>query len=473
MAMETVSVRMRTILLVSIVLNVALAVALVTWLSSAPDSRPRVVRPVNAGTVNSNLVRIVKTNVLVRPRAFTWQEIESADYAQYVQNLRDLRVPEKTIRDIIVADIDELFAQRRRAEAARQDFEWWRATPSADYQSNIVARAEAIETERNALLTKLLGQDWAKDRPGEQAPVIAFVGPVLGNLPESVRESVANIAANSRDRIAAYLAQKQAGGEPPNEAEMARIREEVRQQLASVLNPQQLEEFLVRYSENAARLRQELAGFDASPEEFRALFRVVDSIDRESQLRFGGDDPASQRARENLEAQRLAAIRNALGPERFQAYQTARDPAYREALAAAQQAGGNENTALALYEIQRATAEELSRITSDPTLTAAEKQAQAREAELEQLRARSLVLGDSLPETALPQLQPQQPQLRAHAMEPGETLGQLAVRFGVSVRAIREANPGVDINRVRPGTVITIPPVNAQPGPPLPPGLAR
>ena len=70
-------VRVRIIFLFSLVLNFALGVALITWLVSAPGNKPRVVRPINAAAVTSNLPRIIKTNILVRPRAFTWQEVES------------------------------------------------------------------------------------------------------------------------------------------------------------------------------------------------------------------------------------------------------------------------------------------------------------------------------------------------------------------------------------------------------------
>src|SRR5688572_14105529 len=97
--------------------------------------------------VNSNSIRILKTNVLVRPRLFSWQEVESADYATYIENLRGLGMPENTIRDIIIADVDQLFVRRRREAEVEQDMEWWRAQPSAAYQSNALSRVFAIEEE--------------------------------------------------------------------------------------------------------------------------------------------------------------------------------------------------------------------------------------------------------------------------------------------------------------------------------------
>jgi hypothetical protein len=464
---------MKSVLLVSLVLNVALAVAVVTWLSSA-SNQPRVVRPVNAAAVNSNKVLVVKTNVLVRPRAFTWHEVESLDYATYVQNLRELGMPETTIRDIIVADVDQLFTRRKREEDAKQDIEWWRSAPSPAVQSNIVARTQALESERAALLEKLLGPDWDKGKEQEARAALVLTGPILGNLSDDVKATVQGIATRSQDRVSSYLAEKQGRGEEPSAFDLARIREETRQQLAAVLSPQQLEEFLLRYSENANRLRREIGSFNATPEEFRSLFRAVDQIDRDLQLRYTGDDPASQRTRQALEQQRLAAIRNVLGVERFEAYRMAQDPAYRDALATAQQAGGTEQTARALYEIQKATADEFSRIRNDPALTEAQKQQQLAAADLEQQKARAAVLGEPPPpESAAADSAPVQPQLRPHVIAPFENLGQLSLRYGVRISALREANPGVDINRLPPGAVINIPPPAPVPFPPLPQNIRR
>lgn len=472
-AMLTLAQGMKSVLLFSVLLNVALAAALVAWLSSVPINRTHVAAPINSIPVSSNLVRIVKTNVLVRPRAFTWQEVESPDYAVYVENLRALGMPETTIRDIIVADVDQIFAKRRRDDAARRDIEWWRATPSPEVQSNLVARAESLESERTALLTKLLGPDWAKGRAEQERTPLALTGPVLGNLPDEVKQAVQSLAVQSQQRVQDYLDQMRTAGRQPSEAELARIREETRQQLSAILNPQQLEEFLLRYSEDASRLRRELAGFNPTPDEFRSIFRATDPIDREIQSRFSGDDPASRRARQALEEQRTAAIRNIVGADRFAAYQQAQDPAFREAVAAAQEAGGGEETATALYEISRATRDEFNRIRNDPSLTDAQKQQQLQQAQLEQERARALVLGETPPpQTVTAPVQPEQPPFRPHALEPFETLGQLSVRYGLSYSELRAANPGVDINRAPAGTIINIP-VRTAPAPlPYPPGAA-
>jgi LysM repeat protein len=236
---------------------------------------------------------------------------------------------------------------------------------------------------------------------------------------------------------------------------------------------------LIRYSDSANRLRNEFAGLNVTPEEFRSIFRAVDQIDRDIQLRYSGDDASSQRSRQALEQQRLAALRGALDPQRFADFQRERDPAYQTALTAAQQAGGNEETARALYEIQRATADEVARIRNDPQLSDAQKQLLLQQTTQEQQKARAAVLGEETSDVGGVASVPVQPQVRTHVLEQFETLGRLSMRYGVRLSELREANPGVDINRARPGTVIVIPPPispdAAVPSPslPLPPGLRR
>src|SRR5688572_17900516 len=46
---------------------------------------------------------------------FHWTEVESPDYKEYIAKLRDIQCPEETIRDIIIADINKLYAPREAA----------------------------------------------------------------------------------------------------------------------------------------------------------------------------------------------------------------------------------------------------------------------------------------------------------------------------------------------------------------------
>src|SRR5688572_2161136 len=49
---------------------------------------------------------------------FDWSQLESTDFKTYMANLRAITCPEETIRDLIVADVNKLFAPRFAALAA-------------------------------------------------------------------------------------------------------------------------------------------------------------------------------------------------------------------------------------------------------------------------------------------------------------------------------------------------------------------
>src|SRR5436190_6926071 len=69
--------------------------------------------------------RQIKTNVVLRRQPFTWSEVESPDYHRYILNLRRAGCPEKTIRDIIVADVNDLYAERISREIVFPEQKWW------------------------------------------------------------------------------------------------------------------------------------------------------------------------------------------------------------------------------------------------------------------------------------------------------------------------------------------------------------
>ena len=447
--------RRRVLLLVSFGLNLALAIAFVV-------SQHRATKRMAATSQSPTFVtNQIKTNVVVRRQFFTWREVESSDYPTYIANLRDIGCPESTIRDIIVADVNQLYALKRATEVVRPEQQWWRSEPDSEAARAAEEKLRALDEERRALLTRLLGPKWEVTEtalaPTPQPPRASVVldGPVLGVLPADVKQAVQSISARSQQRLQAYIeSQRQAGGKP-DPVELSRLRQQTRDELAQVLTPPQLEEFLLRYSETAQNLRNALSQlrfFNATPEEFRTLFRARDAFDQRIKFYDAGNDPATADARTALEQQREEAIKNALGPRRYAAYRRLQDPAYREAMATATQAGMPE-AAQTIYAIGQATATEQDRIKADASLTAQQKEIELKRIELEQLKANALAVGEELP----PEPPPPPPPRRVHVIEPGETIDKLAARYGVSIREILAANANTDFNRLKPGDAILLP----------------
>jgi len=412
----------------------------------------------------------VRTNVVLRRQFFSWREVESDDYPTYIANLRDIGCPDQTIRDIIIADINALYSRRRALEIVTPEQQWWRPDPDSNVVQVASEKMRVLEDERRAMLSRLLGTNWEAgdlaNLPRPSRPGIVLDGPVLGALNAETKQALEDISIRSQDRLQAYLEAQRREGKNPDPEELARIRQQTRAELQRLLAPPELEEYLLRYSENAAALRLEMGQlkyFSATPEEFRAIFRSSDLFNEQIQLLSNATDSNSVAQRKSLENQRDNAVKLAIGPARYQEYRLLHDPLYRDAVASAQQAG-NPDSAKIIYEINLASASEAERIRANPDLSEEQKAIELKRLELEQLTANTAVSGVELPPE--PQPAPIAPPKKTYVLRPGDSASVVSMIYGVPVSALRAANPNLDLARLKPGDAINIPPAQLPPTPP-------
>ncbi len=335
------------------------------------------------------------TNVVVRRQNFTWQEVESDNYLIYIKNLREIGCPDSTIRDIIVADVDALFSHRRTTEIVSADHQWWKSEPDIEAVQKAAEKLKSLETERRALLTRLLGPHWdaaSNPLPPATRTGISLTGPILGDLSPETKQTVYDIAARTQQNIDAYQEAQRLAGEQIDAMELTRLRQESRAELAKVLTPPQMEEFLLRYSHTAFQMREELRGLNVTPEEFRMLFHARDPMDQQAEIYYSGNDPALLKRRQELEAQREAAIQQALGKEHYPVYKLYQDPLFREAQMTAQERGAPAALLMPIYEINQLTEAERQRIRNDATLSADEKVDALAAAQAEQEKSLQKIL---------------------------------------------------------------------------------
>lgn len=447
--------RWRVLLLLSLLANLILAAGFVFATRRASSARERMAA---AGEeANSPLV---KTNVVLRRQFLSWDHVESPDYTVYITNLRAIGCPEQTIRDIIIADVDALYARRRATEVITPEQEWWRSEPSPEVVKLAGEKLVALDIERRALLTKLLGPEWESgdltNLPRPSHPGVALDGAILGALSADTKQAVADISARAEQRMQQYLDSMRAAGKNPDPAELARLRQQTRTELAGVLSPQQLEEYLLRYSQTANNLRSEfgkLKYFNATPDEFRSIFRATDPIDEQIELLGSGTDPVTVAQRNTLLQQRDGAIKLALGADRYRQYVELHDPLYQQAMAQAIQ-NGDSNSVDALYAINLVAANQQNQI-SNANLTDSQKAIELKQLELDQLKTATAASGQPLPPE--PPAPPPQVPLQTHVMGKTETASALANLYGISMSDMQAANPNVDLNNVMPGQTIRIP----------------
>lgn len=406
------------------------------------------------------------TNIIVRRQFFSWRELESEDYATYVANLRDIACPEQTIRDIIIADVNALFARRRAQEILTPAQQWWRTELDTNVLQAAILKSRELELQRRDLLTRLLGTNWESGdlvslpRPSHEG--VALDGPVLGVLPTETKQAIEDVNTRSTDRLQTYLDAQKAAGKTPDPVELAKLRQQTRDDLAKILSPAQLQEFLLRYSQDANDLRADLGQlrfFNVSSNEFLALFHATDPYDQQIEL-LSGNDPNTVAQRNALETARENAIKAALGSDRYEEYRDLQDPLYRQSMAQAIDAGTPEAVST-IYEINLAAQAEQDSIQSDTNLTASQKSIELKQLELNQLQANTVATDQQLPPPPTPP-PPPVPQ-RTYVVQPGDNAALVSMIYGVPIGTLRQFNPSLNLNNLRPGDALILPPAQAPP----------
>jgi hypothetical protein len=157
--------------------------------------------------------------------------------------------------------------------------------------------------------------------------------------------------------------------------QLANIDREKRQALAGILTPQDLEEYDFRASPTARKLRN-LPGFNPSEEEFRAVFRLSSLFDSAvAPVSVTALDVAYPSTAPEL----TARIKQALGEERFAAYERATDPGYQQAYSILQRLTLPTDSANQVYQIQRDTQRLATEIQSNREQSLAQRAARLRE----------------------------------------------------------------------------------------------
>jgi LysM repeat protein len=102
-------------------------------------------------------------------------------------------------------------------------------------------------------------------------------------------------------------------------------------------------------------------------------------------------------------------------------------------------------------------ASEQTAVNADTNMSSIQKSISLKQLELEQLAANSLATGQESGLSGGPPPLPPIPR-RIYVLRPGDNLAVVSLIYGVPVSAIRQANPQLNLNRLRPGEAVTIPP---------------
>jgi hypothetical protein len=278
----------RILLILSLLVNAVLA----GWLflgvrSLQTDELPAVpvvaenAKPAEPATNAVSLapgVRVVTITNLAT--TLDWRAVESADYKQYIANLRAIGCPEETIRDIITADVNKLFEDRKRALRSTNTnrFEYWKPGMqmfTKMFDEEKIKQQQALAKERRDLLTTLLGSA-PEEKPDMAAAMMGGGAEMLETMLDFLPASKQTAAMEIEQKFAAKLMKEVGnvgGGDLDAMKDMIKVQREKEAELAKVLTPQELEDYNLRMSQTSMMMRFQLTSFDPNEQEFRDIFK--------------------------------------------------------------------------------------------------------------------------------------------------------------------------------------------------------
>jgi hypothetical protein len=315
------------------------------------------------------------------PGRFTWRLLESADFKRYIENLRSVGCPEQTIQDIIVAEVNKLYAGKEAALRLRPEHlkPWEMFGASRFAEMDRERKFRQLMREKRALLKDLLGIDvpqevpsiWARSSDSAQEAALA-------KLPEGKRELVREIQDQLWDKQQELQARTMGFWEPEDQQEMQRLQKEYRDALAKTLAPDELLDYQLATSPTARNLRSELSAFSASDQEFRDIFRLRQQVE-DATMDLQGNDPEANRKRMEAHQQMDQQLRTMLGEQRYAEYQRSRDYQYRNLTRLARDNGLPPDTASKAYDMNQLAMQEAARIRSQRDLSREERDALLRQ----------------------------------------------------------------------------------------------
>lgn len=305
---------------VSLALNVVLAVAYSLG-SRRPQTSPQ--QPVEQHPAAAETLRLVertKTNIVVDAgpvRLLNWCSVESDDYKKYIVNLRKVGCPEKTIRDVIVADVNELYRARyRELFPPTNRIEYWKP---GNPMANIFDEAKAIkqqelDQEKRNLMKTLLGADYTGEDDLSAIQLDSYSERLLNFLTLEKRTAVKEL----EDKFAVKMMKTFKDSWRGNDKSANAVQAEKDEAMLKVLTPDEKFDYDLRRSETAVILRVGLKDFELGEQEFRTIFPAIkDFLSQAGKPGFGAmmlgqEDPRPEgtAARKALKARLGAALGN-------------------------------------------------------------------------------------------------------------------------------------------------------------------
>ncbi len=294
------------------------------------------------------------------PAPLRWSELESEDYPTYVVNLRRSGCPEPVLRQIIGADLKDLYARKAFALVREFHRDFWEIAARENvreyFEKKLRPQVKAFCNEPDVMLNQLVGE-----APREPSSAPNASNRFTDFLSPAKQEQLRLLAERYEPRLQAI---SQANLSSDEEGfQLAQLRTEMGDEQAQILSPEELAEYQLRRSIAACEV-QHLHGVDFSETELRNMAKAIDDYHR--RISSQAEDVP-----ETLD-QKLQTV---LGQARFSDFNRARSASYRELYEVVTVFGQPAEIAADIFDLRLKSERKSDEIRADKIRSPEEKQA--------------------------------------------------------------------------------------------------
>lgn len=307
-----------------------------------------------------------------------WSTLRTDDLRTMVARLRAAGFPPAVVRGIISAEVQAQFSDRlKQLTRAVEDTPYWRPQPTRSTNNpKLFEERQQLYRERAKTLRDLLGTEIFGDASVDPS---VLQRRLYGDLPQAKIDMIQRINDDYAEMTAQVRAATQGITLPEDREKLALLEREKRTDLAAVLTPQELEDYEMRTSMTAMRLRGAMTYMNATEDEFRTIFRIQQQYDARINPPSAGG--YSMMTSEMMQQRRTATeemnarIKAALGEPRATEYIRASNYEFQQIAQMAQRENRPMSDVLRAYELRETTTRESARIGNDAGLSAEQKRA--------------------------------------------------------------------------------------------------
>jgi hypothetical protein len=322
----------------------------------------------------------------------TWANLTTGDIKSVAERLRAEGFPASLQRAIIGALVAEQFADRHHALAEMIRAQpWWAMMFNSASGGKIMTARQQLQRDEKDAIDALLGPD-----AGTTSYAHARQQRQFGDLAPAKMSELDRINSDYNELISDVRNSTQGILLKDDRDKIAYLEKEKRDDITKLLTPEELFDYDLRSSPTANSLRTQLAAFNPTEDEFRAIFKAQQAFDAQ----YGGGSvelisPEQRRARAGAQQQLNDQVQTLLTPDRFADYKLKTDSAYLSANAIVTRLELPATATTDIVTIQKDILKRADTVRTDRSLSADERTSQLTALGSEAIVRLTPVLGDT------------------------------------------------------------------------------